>query len=231
MIYGKGKKTHILFFILFVFMGSIYGQEDKKSDISFNTGLSIPIKSFEQKKYFSYQGFANTGFSAEIDYSTYFWTICGINFKLNHANFSVDKKALTKMYNEILEQKDGVNVKAGWYSSTSLMFNPMFDIPIYKFNLQFKAGLGISLCSHPFVKVTDADLGKLRELNSDLRFSIIVGYSWNINYWINEKKGINIEYGKCFVSPDFIDTSNGTGDFFNLNMTYKLIALGYVIKF
>ena len=210
-------------------MGSIYGQKDKKPDIRFNTGLSIPIDDFGGKEYFSYQGFANTGFTAGIDYSTYFWTICGINLKLNHANFSIDKKALSKMYSEMLEQDQGVNVKAGWYSSTALLLNPMFDIPISNFNIQFKAGLGITLCSHPFVKVTDPDLGKLQELNPALGSSLIVGYSCNINYWINEKQGINVEYGKYLAAPLFVYKSDKPN--FNLDIIYNLITLGYVIKF
>jgi len=221
------KKLYLLLLLNIIFL-TIYSQEEKRSSISFISGLSIPEGDFRWKKHFDHQGFANMGFSTGIEYTHIFkWKIFGISCLVDHANFGIDETALTEMYNEALDQEEGVETNAGWYSSTVFLVSPLVNIRFSDLNIQLKIEWGYSICSHPSVEAIDSDLGVLRKLNNDIDGTPIIGCGGNVNYWLNNKHGINLEYGVYTASPRFSDR---TGHSFSLNVTYHLISLGYLMK-
>ncbi len=222
------NKIQLIVIAIVISLSSLFAQEEKTPDFSVSLGLSVPARSFGGKTDFSYQGFANPGLSMGIDYSTCFWNVFGINFKLCHSNYSIDQEALKNMYNKAMGQESGVIINTGKYTVNILSAGPMLNFTFSKVNMQFKINYGISFLTHPSIKATDYELGVLRDLKGSNDFSKSLGLGASFNYWISDKQEIRFSYDIVSTEGKFCDKI--LDDKFNLNMNHHLFLLGYLIK-
>jgi hypothetical protein len=221
----------ILPFILFLAAGtSIYAQdENKKNVFSGHAGVSIPTNEFAGTTFEYDAGFATTGGNAELNYYRYTGKYFALNASIGYSVFGFNESAYTDEYYLALDRTEGITTEAGAYQFLNTSFGLVFKIPIGShFEVLFVPMIGLALCHHPDLVVTDDETGVINSVSKDNDAAGSAGIKAQLNYFFSEKYGINLSYSRFSTKPGFSDETSFE-QHFDLPVSFQNINIGLTI--
>ncbi|MFZ0473134.1 MAG: hypothetical protein WAL94_11005, partial [Bacteroidales bacterium] len=153
---------NLLPYVLLLTAGtSMYSQnENKKNVFSGFLGVSLPTNEFAQTTFDYDAGFATAGGNIELNYYRYMGTYFALNTSIGYTAFGFNESAYTNEYYLALNRTDGIKTEAGAYQFLNTSFGLVFKIPIGSdFEVLFVPMIGLALCHHPDLVVTDEETG------------------------------------------------------------------------
>jgi len=228
------KTMRKLFLTILVFLLTIplvnAQKENKKNIAGINAGISIPFADFADKKMENYSGFAGAGANIEIDFFRYAGRFFGLCSNIGYSNISFDEKAYKSEYDRILNNFGETTVNAGNYQTLKGLLGLILKIPEMKHTevlLVFQAGCALNI--HPGLLVANSELGEINSIKRNSEWSSISNAGIKINYYLNEKYGLSLNYGLNFTKPVFSDETS-VERIFVLPVRYQNINIGLVIN-
>jgi hypothetical protein len=205
-------------------------QENKKSLVGINAGISIPFADFADKKMENYSGFAAPGANIEIDFFRYTGRFFGLSSNIGYSNIFFNEKAYKSEYDRILGNYGETNVTAGNYQVLKGLVGLILKIPETRHaEVLLVFQLGCSMSVHPDLLVTNSELGEINSVKKDTEWSSMSNAGIKINYYLSEKYGISLNYGLNSTRPGFYDETSNEKVFF-LPVRYQNINIGLVIN-
>jgi hypothetical protein len=225
------KKPVLTILIFLITIPLVNAQkENKKSVAGINAGISIPFADFADKKMENYSGFAGAGVNIEIDFFRYTGRFFGLCSNIGYSNISFNEKAYKSEYDRILNNFGETNVNAGNYQTLKGLLGFILKIPETKHTevlLVFQAGCALNI--HPELHAGNSELGEINSIKRNSEWSSMSNAGIKINYYLNEKYGISLNYGLNFTKPVFTDETS-VERIFVLPVRYQNINIGIVIK-
>jgi hypothetical protein len=121
-------------------------------------------------------------------------------------------------------------VSAGNYQVLKGMLGLAFRIPVTRqLEALITCQAGVAFCVHPDLVVTNTELGTINTIKRNSTWSPVSTAGVKVNYWLNEKYGINLNYSLNATKPGFNDKT-GTGGNFFLPVRYMNINAGVVVS-
>ncbi len=224
------KRTAITIVILLTSVNLVCAQKaDKKSIFVASSGISIPFDDFANKKMENKAGFAGVGPNIETEflhYGNYF----GLSAGIGYSSMFFNENAYRAEYDRILNHYGENTVSAGNYQVMKGLLGFILKIPEMKHTeVLFVFQLGGALSVHPDLIVTNSELGEINTVQKNASWSAISNAGLKINYWLNEKYGINLNYGLNFTRPGFIDETS-IEETFTLPVRYQNINVGFIMR-
>jgi hypothetical protein len=225
------KKVALTILTSLLAINILYSQnEDKKSILGINSGISIPFEEFDNKTLEGYSGFAGTGANVEIDFLRYFGRVFGFSSTIGYSGISFNENAYKAEYDRILNHYGETVVDAGNYQVLKGMVGVIIKIPeTMHTEVLLIFQLGIAMSVHPDILVSNSELGVINSVEKNSDWNSISNAGIKINYWLNEKYGISLNYNLNSTRPGFNDNTGLEGPFF-LPISYQNINLGLVIN-
>lgn len=225
------KKPVIIILIFLITITLVNAQEEnKKSIVGINSGISIPFADFADKKMENYSGFAGTGANIEIDFFRYTGRFFGLSSNIGYSNIFFNEKAYKSEYDRILDNYGETTVAAGNYQVLKGLIGLILKIPETRHTevlLVFQ--LGCSMSVHPDLLVTNSELGEINSVKKDTDWSSMSNAGIKINYYLSEKYGISLNYSLNSTKPGFYDETS-VERVFILPVRYQNINIGLVIN-
>jgi hypothetical protein len=222
---------HILPFVLLLAAGAtLYAQdENKKNVFSGHLGISIPTKEFAGTTFGYDAGFATAGGNIELNYYRYTGKYFALNASIGYAFFGFNEGAYTDEYYHALSRTDGIVTEAGAYQFLNASFGLAFKIPVgRRFEVLFVPMIGLALCHHPDLVVTDDEMGVINSISKDNALAGSAGLRGQLNYFFSEKYGINLSYSGFSIKPTFGDETSFE-QHFDLPVSFQNISIGLTI--
>jgi len=222
---------NLLPFVLLLAAGtSIYAQnENKKNVFSGHLGVSIPTKEFAGTSFDYDAGFATSGGNIELNYYRYTGKYFALNASIGYSVFGFNESAYTNEYYLALNRTEGITTEAGAYQFLNTSFGLVFKIPIGSdFEVLFVPMIGVALCHHPDLVVTDDETGVINSVSKDNTVAGSAGLKGQLNYFFSEKYGINLSYSGFSIKPTFSDETSFE-QHFNLPVSFQSINIGLTI--
>ena len=209
----------------------LYSQnENKKSVLGINSGISIPFDEFDNKTMAGYAGFAGAGANVEMDFLRYVGRFFGLSSTIGYASISFNENAYKAEYDRILDYFGETVVDAGNYQVLKGMVGMIIKIPETKHTeVLLIYQLGYTMSVHPDILVSNSELGVINSVEKNRAWSSISNAGIKINYWLSEKYGISLNYNLNFTKPNFHDNT-GLGGPFALPIRYQNINVGFVMN-
>ncbi len=203
--------------------------ENKKNVFSGFLGVSLPTNEFAETTFEHDAGYANAGANIELDYYRYTGKYFALNVSIGYAAFGFNESAYTNGYYRALNKTDGIKTEAGAYQFMNTSFGLVFKIPIGSdFEVLFVPMIGFALCHHPDLVVTDDETGVINSISKDNSNAGSAGIKVQLNYYLSEKYGINLSYGRFATTPGFSDKTSFE-QHFNLPVSFQNINVGVTI--
>jgi len=221
----------ILPFILFLAAGtSIYAQdENKKNVFSGHAGVSIPTNEFAGTTFEYDAGFATAGGNLELNYYRYTGKYFALNASIGYSVFGFNESAYTDEYYLALNRTEGINTEAGAYQFLNTSFGLVFKIPAGShIEVLFVPMIGLALCHHPDLVVTDDETGVINSVSKDNDAAGSAGIKVQLTYFFSEKYGINLSYSRFSTNPVFSDETSFE-QHFDLPVSFQNINIGLII--
>lgn len=225
----KKPITAILIFLIAIPLANAQ-KENKKSLAGINAGISIPFADFADKKMENYSGFAGAGANIEIDFFRYTGRFFGLSSSIGYSNIAFNEKAYKSEYDRILDNFGETTVKAGNYQILKGLLGLILKIPETGHTevlLIFQAGCALNI--HPGLLVANSELGEINSIKRNSEWSPISNAGIKVNYYLNEKYGISLNYGINSTKPVFTDETS-VERIFVLPVRYQNINIGLVIN-
>ncbi|HZK61245.1 MAG TPA: hypothetical protein VFC41_04160 [Anaerovoracaceae bacterium] len=225
------KKAVLAILASLLAINLLYSQnEDKKSVLGINSGISIPFEEFDNKTMEGYAGFAGAGANVEMDFLRYLGRFFGLSSTIGYASISFNEDAYKAEYDRILNHYGENVVNAGNYQVLKGMVGMIIKIPeTMHTEVLLIFQLGIAMSVHPDILVSNSELGVINSVEKNSEWSSISNAGIKINYWLNEKYGISLNYNLNSTRPGFYDNTGLEGTFF-LPIRYQNINVGIVIN-
>ena len=203
--------------------------ENKKNVFSGHLGVSIPTKEFAGTSFDYDAGFATSGGNIELNYYRYTGKYFALNASIGYSVFGFNESAYTNEYYLALNRTEGITTEAGAYQFLNTSFGLVFKIPIGSdFEVLFVPMIGVALCHHPDLVVTDEETGVINSVSKDNSAAASAGIKAQFNYYFSEKYGINLSYGGFSIKPTFSDETSFE-QHFTLPVSFQNINIGLTI--
>ncbi|TFG42233.1 MAG: hypothetical protein E4H43_03480 [Bacteroidia bacterium] len=225
------KKALLAIVASLLAMNILYSQnEDKKSILGINSGLSIPFEEFDNKTLTGYSGFAGAGANVELDFLRYLGRFFGLSSTIGYSSISFNENAYKAEYDRILNNYGVTVVDAGNYQVLKGMVGMIIKIPeTMHTEVMLIFQLGIAMSVHPDIVVSNSELGVINSVGKNSDWSSISSAGIKINYWLTGKYGISLNYNLNSTRPGFHDNTGLEGPFF-VPIRYQNINAGIVIN-
>lgn len=216
--------------LLFTPGNTLHAQdENKKNVFSGHLGVSIPTNEFAETTFEYDAGYANVGANIELNYYRYTGRYFALNVSIGYTAFGFNESAYTNDYYNALNKTDGIKTEAGAYQFLNTSFGVVFKIPAGSdFEVLFIPMIGIALCHHPDLVVTDDEAGVINSFNKDNSGAGSAGIKAQLNYYLSDRYGINLSYSRFSISPTFSDETSYE-QHFNLPVSFQHINIGLTI--
>lgn len=225
------KKTVLTILTFLIAITPSYPQnKNKKSVAGISAGLSVPFAEFADKKMEYHSGFAGVGPNIEVDFFRYTGKYFGLSSNIGYASIFFNEKAYKSEYDRILNNFGENRVNAGNYQLFKGLLGFILKIPETRHTevlLVFQLGCAMSI--HPDLLVINSELSVINSVKKDTKWSAMSNTGIKINYWLNEKYGISLNYGLNFTTPGFSDVTS-IEKVFSLPVRYQNINIGLVIN-
>jgi hypothetical protein len=176
--------------------------ENKKNVFSGHLGVSIPTNEFAETTFEYDAGYANVGANIELNYYRYTGKYFALNASIGYAAFGFNESAYTNDYYHALNKTDGIKTEAGAYQFLNTSVGIVFKIPIGSdFEVLFIPMIGLALCHHPDLTVTDDEAGVINSFNKDTTDAGSAGIKAQLNYYVSDRYGINLSYSRFSTFP------------------------------
>lgn len=216
-------------FVLALGNSIVAQDENKKNVFSGHLGVSIPTNEFAETNFEYDAGYATTGANIELNYYRYTGKYFALNVSIGYAAFGFSESAYTDDYCNALNKTDGIKTEAGAYQFLNTSFGIVFKIPIGSdFEVLFVPMIGLALCHHPELVVTDDEAGVINSFNKDNSFAASAGIKAQLNYFLTARYGINLSYSRFSTSPTFSDETSYEKHF-DLPVSFQNINIGLTI--
>jgi hypothetical protein len=222
---------NLLPYVLLLAAGtSIYAQnENKKNVFSGHMGVSLPTNEFAGITFDYDAGFATAGGNAELNYFRYTGKFFALNASIGYSVFGFNESAYTNEYYLALNRTEGITTEAGAYQFLNTSFGLVFKIPIGSdFEVLFVPMIGVALCHHPDLIVTDDETGVINSVSKDNSAAASAGIKVQVNYYFSEKYGINLSYSRFSTTPSFSDETSFE-QHFTLPVSFQNVNIGFTI--
>jgi hypothetical protein len=215
---------------LFTLVNNVHAQnENKKNVFSGHIGVSLPTNEFAGKTFDYDAGFATAGGNAELNYYRYTGKVFALNASIGYSVFGFNESAYTNEYYLALNRTEGITTEAGAYQFLNTSFGLVFKIPIgSEFEVLFVPMIGVALCHHPDLVVTDDETGVINSVSKDNSAAASAGIKAQVNYYFSEKYGINLSYSRFSTTPTFSDETSFE-QHFTLPVSFQNINIGFTI--
>lgn len=209
---------------------STYAQNEyKKNVITGHLGVSLPTNEFAAKTFDYTAGFATAGGNAELNYYRYTGKVFALNVSMGYSVFGFDESAYTNEYYLALNRTDGITTEAGAYQFLNTSFGLVLKIPVGSdFEVLFVPMIGVALCHHPDLVVTDDDSMAINSISKDNSAAASSGIKAQLNYYFSEKYGINLSYSRFSTRPTFSDETSFE-QHFTLPVSFQNINIGLTV--
>jgi hypothetical protein len=216
--------------LLFTLGNNVHAQnENKKNVFSGHIGVSLPTNEFAAKTFDYDAGFATAGGNAELNYYRYTGKFFALNASIGYSVFGFNESAYTNEYYLALNRTEGITTEAGAYQFLNTSFGLVFKIPIGSdFEVLFVPMIGVALCHHPDLIVTDDETGVINSVSKDNSAAASAGIKAQVNYYFSEKYGINLSYSRFSTTPTFSDETSFE-QHFTLPVSFQNINIGFTI--
>jgi hypothetical protein len=216
--------------LLFTLGNNVHAQnENKKNVFSGHIGVSLPTNEFAAKTFDYDAGFATAGGNAELNYYRYTGKFFALNASIGYSVFGFNESAYTNEYYLALNRTEGITTEAGAYQFLNTSFGLVFKIPIGSdFEVLFVPMIGVALCHHPDLIVTDDVTGVINSVSKDNSAAASAGIKAQVNYYFSEKYGINLSYSRFSTTPTFSDETSFE-QHFTLPVSFQNINIGFTI--
>ncbi len=224
------KKLFLAFLVIVVSINPLFSQKTyKKSVFGANAGLSIPIDEFAQNTFIYDAGFAGFGPNIEVEFLRYGrWF--GFSSSIGYASIFFNEKDYQAEYDRVLSGYGSNEVTAGNYQVLKFLVGYMLKIPeIKRTEVMLLVHLGYAHCVHPNLVVTNPELGEINSIGRSIDGSPIFNMGLKINYWLNDRYGINLNFGNNLTRPVFDDETGIEGSF-ALPIQYSNANIGFVMN-
>jgi hypothetical protein len=216
--------------LLLVSGNNLHAQDESKKNV-FNghLGVSIPTNGFAETTFEYDAGYANVGANIELNYYRYTGKYFALNASIGYTAFGFNESAYTNDYYHALSMTDGIKTDAGAYQFLNTSFGVVFKIPIGSdFEVLFIPMIGIALCHHPDLAVTDDEAGVINSISKDNSGAGSAGIKAQLNYYLSARYGINLSYSRFSTSPTFSDETSFEQPF-DLPVSFQNINIGLTI--
>lgn len=223
------RLTLVLLIVMLAAVTALPQQTTGKSVFGVNTGLSIAVDEFAVKSFKYDAGFATLGPNIEAEY-LYYGRFIGFSSSIGYASIFFNEKHYQAEYDRVLDGYGLNEVSAGNYQVLKFLVGFTLKIPEFNhFEVMLLFHLGGALSTHPNLVVTNSELGKINSISYSTDRSPVSNAGLKINYWLNEKYGINLNCGINMTKPTFYDESGNEGSF-SLPVHYANVNVGFVMK-
>jgi len=225
------KKTVLTLLLLVAAINLLPAQkENRKSIFGVNAGVAIPFAEFADRTMEGYSGFAAAGMNIDVDLLRYIGRYFGFTSNIGYASIFFNEKEYRTEYDRILSGYGQNSVTAGNYQVLKGLLGYTFRIPVTEqaeVLLFCQAGVALSL--HPDLLVTNTELGVINSVSRNSDWHPVSNTGVKINYWMNDKYGISLNYSLNATRPAFSDQTGIRGTFV-LPIRYMTVNAGLVMN-
>jgi hypothetical protein len=225
------KRIASTLLVLMTLINTLPAQDDyRKSITGANAGVTIPFADFAGNKMEPSAGFASTGMNIDGDLLLFTGRYFGFTSGIGYASVFFAERDYRAEYDRMLDGYGQNRVSVGNYQVLKGMLGFAFRIPVTgHVEALITCQAGVAFCVHPDLMVTNTELGTINTINRNSTWSPVSSAGVKINYWLNEKYGINLNYSLNATKPGF-DDQTGTGGNFYLPVRYMNINAGVVVS-
>jgi hypothetical protein len=204
-------------------------QKIRESVFGVSAGLSVPYNEFASNSFHYDAGFASIGPNIETEY-LYWGKWVGFSSGIGFASIFFNEDDYKSEYDRVLEGFGINEVSAGNYHVLKILTGIAFRLPEIKdTEIILLLQLGAARCTHPAVTVKNSELGVINSIVRSSDISLVSNAGLKINYRLNGRSGLTLNWGLNMTRPSFHDAS-GTGRSFFLPVRYANINLGFVMR-
>ncbi len=201
----------------------------KKSVFGANAGISIPYYEFAQTTFRYDAGFAGPGPNIEAEFLRY-GKFFGFSSSIGYASFFFKEKKYQAEYDRVLNGYGSNEVNAGNYQVLKFLVGFTLKLPeMERTEVMLLFHLGYALSVHPNLTVINSELGEINNIRRSTDRSPVSNAGLKVNYWLNDKYGINLNSGLNLTRPAFYDATGPGGTFF-MPVRYVNANIGFVMK-
>ena len=199
-----------------------------RNALSISAGPTLPYAEFANKTFTSMAGFAKGGANLELEIIRYGRRgFFGMYADMGLSNIFFDGKSYIAEYERILNNEGTTTVTAGSYQFLTVHGGFLIRfVDILDTRIILQAGIGYSLCRHPYLSATNSYWGNINIVNSDLDLQIGSSVSIKVEHTLNERTGINLSYSLFACKPDFRDRESFREYRYYLPVRYQNINIG-----
>ena len=202
------RKTFLIAIIALSFNLTTNAQ---RNYLGLSFGGSIPSEEFAKKDLLQDGGFAQNGFVIEFAGAYIFDYYFGIAGTATFSNNEPDRAAYAEQIQELfpgtIPEDVIVNINMGNWMYANVMAGPMLTVPIWKFNIDFRAVAGLSFLLSPPQEIFATDGNEEffeRRSGQTVNFAYMLGPGLRFN--VNENYSIRLS-GDYFRSKPSFDVA------------------------
>lgn len=223
------RVTTALLILLLTALTVMAQKPDWKSVFGATAGVSIAADEFAVKSFGYDAGFATLGPNIEAEY-LYYGRFFGFSSSIGYASIFYNEKAYKDEYDRVLDGYGLNEVNAGNYQILKFLVGFTLKIPEFNhFEVMLLFHLGYARSIHPNLIVSNSELGVINSFSRVSDGSPMSNTGLRINYWLDERYGINLNCGINLTRPSFYDET-GIGGSYSLPIHYANVNVGFVMK-
>lgn len=201
----------------------------RKSVFGANAGVSIPYNEFARHA-FSYEaGFASPGPIIEAEY-LYYGKFFGFSSGIGYSSLFFNEKAYRAEYDRTLDGYGTNTVSAGNYQVLEFLAGFTLKLPeIKRTEVMLLFHLGIALCVHPDLIVTNSEYGVINSIGRNAGVCPAANAGIKVNHWLNDRYGVSFNCNLSSATP-LLGDDTGPGGSFQMPIKFANINVGFVMN-
>jgi hypothetical protein len=199
-----------------------------RNALSVSAGAAVPYSDFATSSLTWRSGFAMTGINLDAKVIHYGRKkILGLYADAGYAYLFFNEKRYLAEYERIFEDEGTTSVTTGGYHFLKAEAGFLIrTISILDTRIILQAGVGYTLCRHPYLSAVNSYWGVVNTINSDLDFQLSGTAGIRLEHTIDEYTGIHLSYQLFACKPGFMDRESYRAVTFYLPVRIQHINLG-----